>query len=208
VRRDIISGVFEPGTKLVLRELSERYGVGVIPLREALSRLAMSGFVDAEDQRGFRVAGVSPAELTDLTNIRKQLEADALRDSIEHGDINWETDLMTASHRLSRIPMRLEGSEESLNPAWEEAHDAFHETLLSGAESLWLRRLCGLLREQTARYRQLSVRAEKSAVRDVREEHQKIVDAALNRDAATACGLLVKHFEKTTELALAKSRVF
>ncbi|MFH1989950.1 MAG: GntR family transcriptional regulator [Pseudomonadota bacterium] len=202
VRQDIIAGVFPPDSKLKLRELSERYGVGVIPLREALSRLAMSGFVDAEDQRGFRVAGVSEAELLDITQVRQRLEADALRDAIEHGDINWETELMSASHRLSRIPMMLTDPEVVLNPEWERAHDAFHAALLSGSTSNWQLKLAALLREQTARYRQLSLRAEKSYVRDVTQEHLRIVDAALARDADKACELLKEHFATTTRLAL------
>lgn len=206
VRQDIIAGVFPPDSKLKLRELSERYGVGVIPLREALSRLAMSGFVEAEDQRGFRVAGVSEAELRDITRVRQSLESDALRDAIAHGDINWETELMSASHRLSRIPMRLTEPEEMMNPEWERAHDAFHAALLSGARSSWLLKLSALLREQTARYRQLSLRAEKSHMRDVGKEHQEIVDAALARDADKACALLAEHFELTTRLALGSSR--
>lgn len=206
IRRDIIAGVFPPDSKLILRELSERYEVGVIPLREALSRLAMSGFVDAEDQRGFRVAGVSEAELLDITRVRQSLEADALRDAILHGDINWETELMSASHRLSRIPMMLTTPEVALNPEWEKAHDAFHAALLSGSTSNWLIKLSGLLREQTARYRQLSLRAEKSNARDVTQEHLRIVEAALDRDADKACELLKDHFAMTTRLALGKSK--
>ena len=70
IRADIISGHLPPGGRLRIKELCERYGSGAIPLREALSRLATSGFVVAEDQRGFRVADVSAAELTDITDTR------------------------------------------------------------------------------------------------------------------------------------------
>ena len=63
ILRDIVSGALAPGSKLKIRELADRYQAGVIPLREAVSRLAMSGFVEAEDQRGFRVTPVSRADL-------------------------------------------------------------------------------------------------------------------------------------------------
>ncbi|WP_424192013.1 GntR family transcriptional regulator [Ampullimonas aquatilis] len=208
LRQDIIAGVFPPDSKLKLRELSERYAVGTIPLREALSRLAMSGFVDVEDQRGFRVAGISEAELSDITNVRQRLEADALRDSIKHGDVNWETELMSANHRLSRIPMLLKEPVEILNPEWEKAHCALHDALLAGSTSNWLQKLSALLREQTSRYRQLSLRAEKSNFRDVTKEHQQIVDAALKRDAEKACLLLHDHFATTTRLALDNAKLY
>src|ERR1700682_5440835 len=59
IRKEIINGTFAPGTKLALKDLAERYEAGIIPLREALSRLCASGFVDAVDQKGFRVAEAS-----------------------------------------------------------------------------------------------------------------------------------------------------
>jgi len=62
LRGDIIKGVHAPGAKLAIKELCQRYDAGAIPMREALSRLATSGLVVAQDQRGFRVADVSRAD--------------------------------------------------------------------------------------------------------------------------------------------------
>src|SRR5690606_11401956 len=90
LRRDLILGVLPAGAKLRVRELSERYQVGAIPVREALSRLCNSGFVEAVDQRGFRVSGVSLEELKDITRTRQQLESIALREAISRADPDWE----------------------------------------------------------------------------------------------------------------------
>ena len=51
LRGDIIKGVHAPGAKLAIKELCQRYDAGAIPMREALSRLATSGLVVAQDQR-------------------------------------------------------------------------------------------------------------------------------------------------------------
>ena len=59
LRTDVISGELAPGQRLALDMLKERYQVGVTPLREALYRLSASLLVEAEDQRGFRVADIS-----------------------------------------------------------------------------------------------------------------------------------------------------
>ena len=45
LRADIAHGVLEPGSKLRVGAMSERYGVGASPLREALSRLSAEGLV-------------------------------------------------------------------------------------------------------------------------------------------------------------------
>ncbi|SMF49183.1 FCD domain-containing protein [Pseudogulbenkiania subflava] len=203
IRQDIIAGVFLPQSKLKVRELSERYGAGAIPLREALSRLVMSGFVEAEDQKGFRVAGISEAELLDITRIRQWIESEALRDSILHGDLDWESNLLSASHRLSHLALRNPENGE-INPQWDHAHDALHSALISACTSPWLIKLSGLLREQTGRYRHISIQAESAKARDLQTEHKEIVNAALERDADRACALLAEHFALTSQLVLAQ----
>lgn len=202
IRRDIIAGAFQPNSKLKLRELSERYEVGTVPLREALSRLVLSGFVQAEDQRGFKVTSASPDELLDITQIRQEAEANALRKSIKNGTLEWESGVIAALHRLTNTPMRDPDSLSVLNPEWEKAHDAFHTILISACGSPWLIRICALLREQSDRYRQMSVMSESTSKRDVVKEHQELCDAVISRDAEKACGLLSNHFAATTKLAL------
>jgi DNA-binding GntR family transcriptional regulator len=204
IRNDIITGVLQPGLRLKLRELAERYQVGVNPLREALSRLALSGLVEAEDQRGFRVTGMSEAELQDITRTRQRIECDALRLSIEQGDLDWETRVLGSFHRLSRIGMTATDNQAILNPAWQKAHEAFHNALLSGCDSLWLLKFVAILREQTARYIYLSVKNPHAARRDVAREHQEMLDATLARDADKACALLSEHFAATSKLVLSQ----
>ncbi len=208
LRADIIKGVLPPGSKLRTKELCERYGTSLIPMREALSRLASSGFVQAEDQRGFRVSEVSAADLADITCTRLFIEREALRRSIEHGDLAWESRLMAAHHHLSRLQMQTP-DEPGIAPDWEEAHTVFHQSLLSACDSKWLLNLAGVLREQTARYRHLSLQASPSSQaatskssRNVAAEHQALLAAALSRDANVATALLEKHFQATTELVL------
>lgn len=209
VRQDIIRGVLAPGARLKIRELCERYDAGAIPLREALSRLATSGFVVAEDQRGFRVARVSASDLADITEARVHIECEALRRSIEQADLDWEGRLMAAHHRLSRLTIEAAGG--GLEDAWEQAHAAFHSALIENCDSRWLIRMAELLRDQTARYRHLSValpRAElpPSPPRDVPREHREILDAAMARDAGLAARLLETHLRATTQLVLAMEK--
>ena len=76
LRADITHGVLEPGAKLRVGAMGERYGVGASPLREALNRLSAEGLVARTDQRGFSVAALSWDELPILTRNRVQLAED------------------------------------------------------------------------------------------------------------------------------------
>ena len=49
LRFDIISGVFPPETKLLIRELCTRYAIGLSPIREALNRVSRDGLVEHHD---------------------------------------------------------------------------------------------------------------------------------------------------------------
>jgi DNA-binding GntR family transcriptional regulator len=202
IRADIVRGALRPHAKLKLRELAARYRVGVIPLREALSRLARSGLVVAEDQRGFRVTGVSVKELLDITTARGIIEVEALRDAIAHGTAAGQARIRAALARLGALPMTTTGDATAIDPAWEAAHVDFHDALLADCSSNWLVNFATTLREHTARYRHLSVAVHAEPARDVRGEHTALAEAVLARDSATACALLAEHIATTSRLVL------
>lgn len=204
ILRDIVTGALPPGSKLKIRELADRYQASAIPLREAVSRLAMSGFVEAEDQRGFRVTQVSREDLEDVTSVRQCIESEALRDAIESGNLEWEGALLAAFHQVSNLPTVI-GDPPHMNPAWERAHDNFHTTLLAGCRSKWLKQFAATLRTQTARYRHMSLGSQHAEQRNVGKEHEDIVKAVLARDADRACALLRDHFAITSQLVLERT---
>jgi len=200
LRRDIISGELPPGSRLRVRELAEKYESGPIPVREALSRLSTGGFVIAVDQKGFRVADISLDELADITRTRQDIERLAITKAIRRRDTKWEGEVLAAHHLLRNIPAYEATDAQRINPAWERAHDAFHAKLVDGSGSTWLAHFCGILRVQTARYRQLSVTAPRSEERDAPAEHARIVEAVMSHDVDLAVSLLADHFERTARL--------
>lgn len=201
LRADIVGGALGPGEKLRLPELSDRYECGVNPLREALARLSATGLVTIEDQKGFRVSPVSREDLIDITRTRQQIESLVLRQSIAEGDVEWETRVLSAHHRLMRMSPTVQDRPGELSDEWEAHHQAFHFALVSGAESRWLLHFHDVLAEQTVRYRRLMVTA-RFTTRDVPAEHAQLVEAVLARDADRACELIAAHFARTTEIVL------
>ena len=183
--------------------LFRSYQAGINPLREALSRLSTTGFITAEDQRGFRVSQISRTELIDTQRIRIELECLALRESIERGGVVWESEIVAAHHRMSRIQSTLKGGRPVLDTDWETAPRDFHFALLSACDSEWLMLFISTLFECSTRYRKAVVQSDKHIKRDITGEHQGIMDAVIDRDADKACALLTEHFDETTEFILA-----
>jgi GntR family transcriptional regulator, carbon starvation induced regulator len=197
LRVDIIGATLKPNERLRIQALSERYGVGATAIREALSRLVPEGLVVFEDQRGFCVAPMSRADLLDLSRTRIDVESLAVGYAVQRGDIQWESDLMSAFHRLSRTPPP---SDSAQRQTWAEAHRQFHAALIAGCGSATLIRLCSLLYDLSERYRNFANSQRESGSRDVGVEHKALLDAALARDAGELTPLLASHFNRTTEI--------
>ncbi|MBX3156443.1 MAG: GntR family transcriptional regulator [Deltaproteobacteria bacterium] len=200
LRTEIVHGRLPPGEKLRLEHLAPRFGAGRTPLREACCRLVAEGLVTTEDQRGFRVATISRDDLLDLTRTRQQIEALALRASIQHGDLAWEGEVTAALHRLQRLGAP--AKQGQLDEAWEREHGRLHGVLLAACRSPQLLRFHAILFEQSERYRRLAA-AYGQPARDIGGEHAALVRAALARDAERACALLVEHIALTSERVLA-----
>jgi len=194
LRTSILTGELPPGLKINLDQVRKHYSISVSSVREAMGRLVADGLVEFEDQRGYRVAPISLANLEEITRLRMELEPLALRATIAAGDIEWESAVMGALYRLNRTERT--ASDLASIEAWEAAHRTFHQALISGCRMPLLLNFCAILHNQNDRYRRrfLLIR---SGDRNVVEEHAAIAEAAVAHDADRAGALLKRHIERT-----------
>ena len=200
IRKDILLGNLMPETKLQIETISERYGIGTVPVREALNRLSAAGLVQRRNQRGFYVSPLEISDLEELVKTRIWLETLALRESILHGDEAWEDELILAFHRLARTSRRIAAENRfQICEEWDIRHNEFHRLLIGRCGSDWLRGFCATMMDQAVRYRNISMNMNSSAARreGAAAEHQAILDAVLARDAELACDLLTEHYNTT-----------
>ncbi len=199
IREDIIRGRLGPGTKLKIELLQQRYNVGATPVREALSLLSATGLVERIEQRGFRVATVSDEDYAEILWTRCFLEERALRESILHGGQDWEERIVLAQHHMLRASETLSGDNPDSIQHWERWHAVFHAALISACRSRSLLRFCAQLYDEGNRYRYIA-RMAPGARGGSYDEHRRIADAVLRREADTAVTLLLDHFRRTGDL--------
>jgi GntR family carbon starvation induced transcriptional regulator len=200
IRGEILKGTMLPGVRLSPDDLRTRYDVSLTPVREALMRLAAEGLVVAEDQRGFRVAPVSRENLIEVSELRRSLECLALRHAIERGDLEWETAIVAAQHRLAALTSRRRGDKPEINDQWEQCHRAYHMALISSCGMPLLLNFCRTLHDMSDRYRRMFLTTTRQVDRS--REHEMIANAARERDVERAVKLLDKHITFTETLVL------
>ena len=201
MRSDILSARLVPGQRLMFADLSERYGVSVGVTREALTWLSSQGLVQANAHQGYIVTPLSIPDLTELTQTRVLIEPLVLRMSFEAGGNDWEGDVISAHHILSRTPAPHgpKALDEDALDVWADAHSAFHDSLFAACGNKRLLRIVRQLAEEAAMYRRWSVALVLSNPQ-ADNEHQALLDAALSGDWKRGSEVLCTHIEHTREM--------
>lgn len=79
LKDEILSGKFEPGFHLVIKQIANRFGVSDIPVREAIKELTYDGLVETIPHVGSRVTVISLKKLDDMLVMRECLEQVAVK---------------------------------------------------------------------------------------------------------------------------------
>lgn len=186
----ILEGDLPPGAPLKMAELKERLGVGLSPIREALSRLVSSGMVEVHGMRGFRVAPLTMTHTRELFDAYHQLEGLLLSLAMERGDTDWEAGIMAALHKLKRVEC---GAQPTSFAEFAPLNAAFHFALVSGCGSPSLLQLREQLYRQFDRCIRLAFAAWEQPLSLNHDEHQRLAEAVIARDKERAQRLLHEH---------------
>ncbi|MGB8404739.1 MAG: GntR family transcriptional regulator [Mycobacterium sp.] len=194
MRYELLNGSPQPGQKLRMVQLAERFGVSQSVIREVLTRLGEQGLVTATPQRGFRVRELSVADITGLTESRVEIETFALRLAIERGDVQWEAGVITAFHMLERVP--LDQDSVLVNDEWVRRHREFHSALTIGCKNDCLQNVVLELRDSAELYRRWYWALAGDEYHDLLNDHRELKDLTLARDGTAAVGALTAHITR------------
>ncbi|WP_158226786.1 GntR family transcriptional regulator [Amycolatopsis vastitatis] len=195
LRDAIMHGAHAPGDALKPQDLAKKESVSLAVVREALVRLVGEGLADRLPNRGFAVPAFSDRRWQEIAEARQAVEPVLLRMSIERGDLDWESRVRAAHHRLARTPAFVPEEGEHYSDAWAEAHRIFHRTLLEGCGNAILLETFDRMWTASELARRWS--AHRAPGRDHLGEHRRLEEAGLARDADAAVAALVQHVTLT-----------
>ncbi len=194
LRRDIVRGLFTPLERLKVEHLTQFYGVGHSPVREAILLVSASGLVVHEHQKGYRVAGVSLEDYDDLIDIYQRCYHLAMSMAVERATEDWEERVVIALHRSLKIRKVMVDADPEARELWQFAYKSLHEQLLSGCGSPLLMQIAGNLGDRAERYVNLFADPDTDRERDTHAEHQVIVEAISGGDKEQVRRLIDRFF--------------
>lgn len=184
MREAIISGVLKPGERLMEIQLADEMGVSRTPVREAIRKLELEGFVVMIPRKGAYVAGVTHKDVADVFEIRAALEGLAAGLAAERAT-NEEIE------EMERVLLFNEGEPKTLEQI-VESDTGFHALVYKASRNDRLVQILANLREQIQRFRATSL-AVPGRIKNAIEEHRAIVEALANHDVEKAQELAANH---------------
>lgn len=184
LREAIINGVLEPGERLMEIQLADEMGVSRTPVREAIRKLELEGFVVMIPRKGAYVAGVSDKDVTDVFEIRSALEglaAGLAAERITDEEIE----------QMERMILYRSGEAVDIEKIVEADTD-FHALVYQASRNERLVANLANLREQIQRFRATSL-SYPGRLKDAVEEHQAIAEAIISHNVEEAQSLAMAH---------------
>ena len=195
IRDAIVTGTFEPGTRLSERELCEMLDVSRALLRECLRQLESEGLVEIPPHKGPRVPILTAEDARDLYGARRALECFVAREAATHASAQDKKTIRAAYSQLERASRRRSVSDVL------DAALALDRALMAAAGNSVVSQLLEQLLARISWLRRLSL--SEANRRDVfLTEVQAVCEAVLTGDADNAEHLTEQHIRNAEAAAL------
>ncbi|HPF19797.1 MAG TPA: GntR family transcriptional regulator [Syntrophomonas sp.] len=195
IREAIKNGTLQPRERLMEIQLADELGVSRTPVREALRKLELEGFIVMVPRKGAYVSDLSMKDVADVFEIRAALEGLA-------GALAAERITEEELEAMERMLVE-KGEAISLNDIDKlvAADTKFHEAMYMASRNERLSNIISNLREQIQRFRltSLSVPGRRQ---DSLKEHREILEAIQARDIQLAKQLAQEHIENAENVLI------
>ncbi|MCI7261546.1 MAG: GntR family transcriptional regulator [Selenomonas sp.] len=195
LREAIRNGVLKPGERIMEIQLAEELGVSRTPVREAIRKLELEGYVVMMPRRGTYVANMSIRDINEIFEIRTALESLSNGLAAEHiTDEELE--------HLQRLLVIIGGYIKDGNiEKIVETDIEFHDLMYHAARNQRLVGIISNLRDQLTRFRTLSM-SYPGRLEATLDEHRTIVEAIANGDRKAASKAAEQHMENSEKTLL------
>lgn len=195
LREAIFNAIFQPGERLVERELCNQLDVSRTVIREVLRQLEAEGLVETVPPQGPIVATLSTSKAKEIYEIRALLEVLAAKACVENGTVGQIDEL---SHIVDGIDMAFEKGDTAEVLVQT---NRFYERFFAVAQKPFAWEVLQSLNARINRLRVMTIgspQRHKAAISEMR----KIVLAIRARDTAAAEQACLEHIRAVSSIAV------
>ncbi|MGP5257746.1 GntR family transcriptional regulator [Glutamicibacter ardleyensis] len=196
VREGIRTGTLIPGELYSVYRLAEDLGVSRSPVRDALLRLAETGIVNFERNKGFRVVLPGPKELAEMISVRISLEVPAAQRAALNIGNDIENSLQAVYLSMERAALNND------EPLFMNEDQLLHGVILKLADNSYAERVIETLRDAMRLVGASTIKGSRD-LGAVLVEHKPIVDAICAGNALEAGRAMSAHLRTTGRVLLA-----
>jgi DNA-binding GntR family transcriptional regulator len=188
LRDAILAGAVPKGTKLYESKIAEEMGISRTPVREALHALEREFLIAAIDKVGYEIVDTDIEDLEEISEIRKTVEALALKKAVDH----------IGEEEIKELEGNLRKAEKAVKErkpdVFVQLDAEFHNLLCSLSHSERLIRMADSLRKEMVRFRSRTKQDQALAAESLRY-HQQIVRCLKMKDVRAARKVLNDHID-------------
>ena len=189
IRKRILTGALEEGSRLVETRLSEDLGLSRTPIREAIGRLIFEGFVERHSGYDTRVAYFPEDEAEQVYEIRRLVECYSIQRAAH----------LATTEDIARLREIHAAMQEDTPPRDTAAYDrltsaneAFHRTIVAAARSPRLTALMATALDVSMVVRTYSMFSPRDLQRSL-NHHAELIDAIEARAPEWASSVMSAH---------------
>lgn len=209
IRDAIISGEFEPGSKIVIDNLAIKYQVSHSPIRECLQLLEAEGFVTIRPYAGVTVTSLHPEHIMEVFTILESLEIMSSCRASHHAN----------SEQLKQVEAKIDRMADCINSPekWSKKNIELHMLICDIADMTISKNMMYQALhhwDRLRRYYLQSVSAKR--ISQAQQEHCEMFEAMLSKDDQRITEVIqhhnkvalndyLEHIKKTKDIDLVDS---
>ena len=203
---DIVSGGLRPGLIVSEHDLSQKYGIGRTPIREAIRRLEGEGFIVVSDKKR-RVYYLTSDDIQQIFDLKIVIEGMIAYRAAESDDSSLRGRLQEVLEEMKKFGSGEASSEGLSVEKWLELDKEFHILLYHMARNTRAMTIIDNLNMQWHWIR-VGMSAVTGHLERSTAEHLKIGNAVLGHDPETARDAIKEHFENLKKIITSLMNTF
>ena len=182
IKEKILLTELSLGEHINPKELAAEFSVSVMPVRDALFRLANEGLVENKSRVGFFVRSFTREDIREIMEVRKLYELYCLENYFDKID-----------RELVENCMKRCGNGKTLSRReFDELDDQIHDLFIDVSRNRCLMKSYKEVKNQIIIFRHL----DRNRIEVANQEHIKLLRAIIDSDKMKAVGVLRRHIER------------